>query len=104
MVTWCGCITLGQITQKSGLLKNGFYIVLSIFVVSCVLVPFNEGFFELFKRRTGEMIDCGSTIIVFNVAHAIRSVCGITLLCIGVLVRRRVAKVGCCCFQGNNYI
>ncbi len=104
MVTWCGCITLGQITQKSRLLKNAFYIVLGIYVVSWVLAPFNEGFFDLIKRRAGEMIDCGSAIVVFNVMYAIRSVCFITIFCIGVLVRRRVAKVGCCCCLGNNYI
>ncbi len=95
MVTFCPCITLGQVTQKSRLLKNGFCIVLCIMVVDVILMPVNGVMRDLFKRQLGENVDCGPTVVVLSLASAIRIVCDVTLFCLVVIVRRRVAKVGC---------
>ncbi len=94
MVFWCPCIPLGQIAQKSRLIKNGFYTVIGLFLLECVLYPINPGTLHMFKRRTGEMIDCGPAVIVISVVQIIRFCCCIALMCIAVLARRRVAKVG----------
>ncbi len=82
-------------TQKSGLLKTGFYIVLCLSVVDVVLWPVNSVMRDLFKRQLGENVDCGLTLVVLSVVSVIRIVCDVTLFCLVVLVRRRVAKVGC---------
>ncbi len=97
MATFCRCIPLGQVVQRSRLLKNGFNIVLGLTLVIVITTPFNSTIRELLVRPLGENVDCGFTVIFLRVISGIRFLCGLVLFIIFVLVRRRVAKVSFCC-------